>query len=174
MLLGDFQITSSYKSLGDWQPEVLMISQHWNSQVGSPKKKTVSQVEDVPPNSRNMFFRLKTLPNITYLGHHGNFHNEIWDDVMDAFLGGNYSATFPNFGSSLGRITSLEKPPRETARMAVRGVSRWVVRREGAPFPAFRSHIWDSQDPTGRVPRNQEKNMEKPYVFETHPCYGHR
>jgi len=68
---------------------------------------------------------------------------------MDVFWGGNSSATFPNFGSPLGRITSMEKPP------------GWLCGEFRDELYAEKVHIWDSQDPTGRVSRNQEKNMEK-------------
>lgn len=78
---------------------------------------------------------------------------------MDAFFFGNSSATFPNFGSSLGRVTSMEKPPAAPGWLC--GEFRDELYAEKALL-AFRSHIWDSQDPTGRVRRNQEKNVEKP------------
>lgn len=79
---------------------------------------------------------------------------------MDVFFlgGGNTSATFKNFGSSLGRITSMAKPPGWLC-----GEFRDELYAEKVPM----AHGKGSKKP-------REKRGKTLSIWNTLPCYGHR
>ena len=82
---------------------------------------------------------------------------------MDVFLGGKFLLPlFQTLGHHWVGSLPWRNPPGKLPGWLC-GEFRDELYAEKVPMAslAFRSHIWDSQDPTGRVPRNQEKNMEK-------------